>query len=49
MGRRLRTRLRRGSRVARARFAGEPVNLVEPLTFMNRSGDALGAVPGGNA
>ena len=34
-------RLRRGSRVARAHFNGEPVNLIEPLMFMNCSGDAL--------
>jgi PTH1 family peptidyl-tRNA hydrolase len=35
------TRPRRGSRVARARFDGETVILVEPLTYMNCSGDAL--------
>jgi PTH1 family peptidyl-tRNA hydrolase len=34
-------RERRGSRVARARFGGEPVLLVEPLMYMNCSGDAL--------
>jgi len=34
-------RPRRGSRVARARFEGEPVNLIEPLVFMNCSADAL--------
>jgi PTH1 family peptidyl-tRNA hydrolase len=35
------SRERRGSRVARARFGGEPVALIEPLMFMNCSGDAL--------
>ncbi len=34
-------RPRRGSRLARASFCGEPVVLVEPLMFMNCSGDAL--------
>ena len=32
---------RRGSRVALAQFRGQPVLLVEPLMFMNCSGDAL--------
>ena len=35
-------RPRRGSRVARAQFDAQPVILVEPLTYMNCSGDALG-------
>ena len=35
-------RPRRGSRIARAHFRGEAVNLIEPLTYMNCSGDALG-------
>lgn len=34
-------RARRGSRVARARFRGAAVNLIEPLMYMNCSGDAL--------
>lgn len=34
-------KLRRGSRVARARFGSESVILVEPLTYMNCSGEAL--------
>lgn len=34
-------RVRRGSRIARARFRGETVTLVEPLMYMNCSGDAL--------
>lgn len=34
-------RPRRGSRVARSRFGRTPVLLVEPLTYMNCTGDAL--------
>ena len=32
---------RRGARLARSRFAGEPVVLMQPLSFMNCSGDAV--------
>lgn len=34
-------RERRGSRVARARFGGDAVLLIEPLMYMNCSGDSL--------
>jgi PTH1 family peptidyl-tRNA hydrolase len=41
---RMRRSLRVSARVARASWAGESIVLVEPLTYMNASGDAVGSL-----